>query len=299
MTETGLVTAVVPHYGDPAPTRALVGELHAQRGVRLEVVVVDDASPEPFPATDGVRLARRERNGGFGSAVNTGAQLATGDLLLVLNSDVTIDPGFVTALVTAAEPFQPCVAGPSVRDRAGHRASSGRRFPTAVHQVAEWLTPLARFRATTRWQAAVGHDTSCRPGTVTPVDWLVGAALLVPLAHFRAVGGFDETFFMNCEEVDLQRRLRARGLPSVFLGTVGLVHTGGGSSDPLASRGWLVAARLRYAAKWGGRRRLAAALTAATMVNLAANTARRLRRARVAPLRTARAELALIRGRPR
>jgi N-acetylglucosaminyl-diphospho-decaprenol L-rhamnosyltransferase len=118
--------------------------------------------------------------------------------------------------------------------------------------------------------------------------------MLLPTADFRAVGGFDERFFMNAEEVDLQRRLRDRGLASVVLAEPVVVHEGGGSSDPERRRRWLVASRLAYADKWGGRRRLQAALTGATMVNLAWNTGRRLAGRDVQPIRTARHELDLI-----
>jgi N-acetylglucosaminyl-diphospho-decaprenol L-rhamnosyltransferase len=291
------VTIVVPHHGDPAPTRATVADLLAQVTTRyLEVVVVDDCSPEPFPQVDGVTVVRRETNGGFGSAVNSGAAVATQPLLLVLNSDVALSPTFVDDLVTAAEPWQPAVVGPLLLDSTGRPANSARHFPMARHQTVEWLTPLARFRDRRALHEAVGHDTRAVPGAVLPVDWVVGAALLVPTDAFSAVGGFDEAYFMNSEEIDLQRRLREHGIPTVFVGTVPLTHVGGGSSDPAARRRWLVASRMRYAGTWGGRRRLAASLTAATAVNAVVNTGRRLAGRDVDPVATAREELRLIRG---
>ncbi len=100
---------------------------------------------------------------------------------------------------------------------------------------------------------------------------------------------------MNSEEVDLQRRLRERGLPSVVLAGPTAVHAGGGSSDSARRREWLVQSRLAYADKWGGRRRLQAALGAATAANLAWNTGRRLAGRDVAPLRTVSQEAALLR----
>ncbi len=290
------VGVVVPHHGDPSPTLATVAALRDQVGVALEVVVVDDASPEPFPPADGATVLRRERNGGFGAAVNTGVAEVSAPLLLVLNSDVSFGSSFVADLVRAARPWLPAVVGPLVRDEDGTPAPTARHFPTVAHQAVEWLTPLARFRGTRAAHEAVGHDTRAVPGAVLPVDWVVGAAMLLPTAVFRAVGGFDERYFMNSEEVDLQRRLRDLGVASVFAGTVALTHVGGGSSDPALRRRWLVESRLEYAARWGGRRRLTAALTAATAVNAGVNAGRRLAGRDVHPVATARAELALIRG---
>ena len=61
-------------------------------------------SPEPFPDTDGVEVVRRASNGGFGAAVNTGAAAATGDWLLIANSDLRISPPVLERLLDAARP---------------------------------------------------------------------------------------------------------------------------------------------------------------------------------------------------
>ena len=297
MTTARGVSVVVPHYGPPGPALETIEHLRRQTTPRpVQVVVVDDASPEAFPVTAGVEVVRRERNGGFGAAVNTGVERARHELLLVLNSDVALAPSFVEDLVSAAEPWMPAVVGPLVVDADGSPGWSGRHFPTASHQVVEWLTPLARYRHHRLLHEAVGHDTRALPGAVVPVDWVVGAAILLPTEAFRSVGGFDEGYYMNAEEVDLQRRLRESGIPAVFLGTVSLTHVGGGSSDPGRRRGWLVDSRLRYARRWGGHRRLRAGLTAATAVNAVVNTARRIAGRPVDPVATAREELRLIHG---
>lgn len=289
------VSVVVPHYGDPAPTQALVAQLASQH--RHQIIVSDDASPHPFPATDGVVVVRRHTNGGFGAAVNSGAAVATGDLLLILNSDLEIPLDFIARLITLAEPLQPAVVAPRVLDDRGNVTFSARRWPTTTNQCVEWLTPLARWRDRPWLRRLLGHDLRVITAT-TPVnvDWLVGAAFMVPLADFQAVGGLDERFFMNSEEIDLQRRLAERGLPRIYLPAVSVTHEGAGSSDPARRRRWLVTAQVRYAEKWGGARRLRAALTAATAVNLTWNCARALRGVDVAPVSTAREELALIWG---
>lgn len=289
------VSVVIPHHGDPGPTLALVASLLESSAPPTQVIVADDASPVPFPETEGVEVVRRADNGGFGAAVNSGAAVATGELLLILNSDLMVAPTFVADLVAAAAPWQPAVVGPALLDLAGDPTNSARHFPTVMHQSTEWLTPLARFRDRPALREAVGHDTRAVPGAVLSVDWLVGAALLLPRDVFVDVGGFDEGYFMNSEEVDLQRRLRARGIPSVFVGTVSVTHEGGGSSDPALRRRWLVDSRFRYAARWGGERRLRAALTGATAINLAANATRRLiGNNDVQPWRTATHEWSLI-----
>lgn len=291
-----LVTAIVPHYGDPAPAAALIEALQVQEGAGpLQLVVVDDCSPLPFPETEGVTVVRRQVNGGFGSAVNSGAALAEHPLLLILNSDLGVGPTFVADFLRAAAPWQPALASPQVVDHNGAPQWVGRHFPAVRHQVTEWLTPLARWRHLQLLHEMVGHDTRCAEGAVVPVDWVMGAAMLVPTSEFRAVGGFDEKFFMNSEEVDLQRRLRDRGVPSVFIGTVSVTHEGGGSSESDRRRTWLVTSRLYYAEKWRHRRTLAAALRAASVINLAVNAVRQAAGRDLDAVGTFRRELAYLR----
>lgn len=294
--ETPLVAAtvsvVIPHHGDPTPTLALVDQLLAQTHP-AQVIVADDASPTPFPDREGVAVVRRETNGGFGANVNSGAAAATGDALLVLNSDLTIEPTFVAEMVAAARTRPRAVLAPRMVDEHGTEAWVGRRFPCVRHQVAAWLTPLARFRGTESWHRAVGHDVRAHRAEAE-VDWVVGAAMWIPIDDFRAVGGFDERFFMNSEEIDLQRRLREHGVRSIALQSPTVVHAGGGSSPSEARRRWLVEGELTYADKWGGSRRLRSALTLGSLINFGVNCARRTIGTDVAPLDTLRTELRLV-----
>lgn len=301
MTALPKVSIVIPHYGDPGPTLTLVRSLsgQCQRGFDKfeeppQLIVVDDSSPIAFPEVDGVTVIRREQNGGFGSAVNTGIAAAVSQFALVLNSDLVISETFVVDLVTAAHPWQPAVLSPQILGHDGSLQWVGRHFPTPGHQIVEWLSPLARFREKKALHEAVGHDTRCVTDTVVPVDWVVGAAMLIPVEQFRAVGGFDESFYMNSEEVDLQRRLREIRVPSVFVGTVVVTHEGGGSSDPERRRHWLVASRFVYAEKWGNPTALRAALGAASVVNLLVNIGRQLAGRKVHAVRTFKQEIGFL-----
>ncbi|WP_051267242.1 glycosyltransferase family 2 protein [Gulosibacter molinativorax] len=269
MPSAGDVSVVIPHYGDPAHAQRLVSQLRSQRdGVELEIIVLDDCSPVPFPPSDDAIVHRRDTNGGFGAAVNSAAQLATRTQLLILNSDLDVPEDFVQDLLTAAAPWQPAVSAPALVGDDGELQWSGRHFPRTHHYVTEWLRPLARWRHRRSLHEAVGHDSRCVSGATVATDWLVGAVLLLPTELFRDEGGFDERFHMYCEETDLQRRLRDRGIPSIYLGELQVKHAGGASTDSSRRLGWLFSSRFFYARKWGtGAGRLHAGLVAATVVN--------------------------------
>lgn len=299
----GTVTALIPHYGDPEPTLALLRVLQEAPGEALAgVVVSDDCSPEPFPDVPQagdvpVTVVRREVNGGFGANVNTGLAQVQTELALVLNSDVEITGADIDALVAASAPYQPAVTSAQVVHHDGAPQYSGRHFPTVLHQTVEWLTPLARFRHLRPLHELVGHDMRAVDAQApVSVDWVMGAVMLLPMAQVRRVGGLDESYFMNSEEVDLQLRLRRIGVPSLVIPSITVSHVGGASSDPLRRRAWLVNSRHRYAEKWGHPRALKAALTVATGVNFAVNSVRQRLGTDVDARQVFRDEMSLVRG---
>ena len=289
------VSIIIPHYGDTGPTLSLLSRLRPQiTSSVLEIIVSDDASPIPFPETPGVTLVRREHNAGFGTTVNAGAARARGDLLLVLNSDLEVPSDFVQAMIDASDRFPRAVLSPGVVNSAGEHAWAGRYFPKVRHHAIEWLTMLARWRNRTWWHRAVGHSVGTRSDDCK-VDWVIGAAMLIPKTEFDSIGGFDERFYMNAEEVDLQRRLRTLGVPSIALATPVVTHAGGGSTPTIQRRTWLVEARYQYARKWGGERRLRVVLGACSLINFLVNVLRTLNGNQVQPAATLRSELTLVR----
>lgn len=270
------VSVVVPHYGDPEPTSALVHALRRQdTDVVLQVIISDDSSPIPFPETDGVEVVRRSTNGGYGAAVNSGAERAIHPYLLVLNSDIDITDDFVSRILRGAQPWLPAVVSTRVVESWGERCI-GRHWPTVASGVLETLDPLARFMGADWFETLLGNDLrSVRVDEPVVVDWAVGVCLLMPTADFRGVGGVDERYFMNCEEIDLQRRLHEeRGLPVIVLDQPIIRHVGGGASDPARRSGWLMDARMRYHQKWNGGPSLYLGLMASAGINLVFNTMR-------------------------
>lgn len=272
------VSIVIPHYGDPEPTQALIRQLHAQAGgAAIQIIIADDCSPQPFPDAPGIDLVRRVVNGGFGAAVNAGVALARHDLTLVLNSDIEIAPTFVEELLRGAQPWMPAVVGTVVHEDGSERCV-GRNWPTPLSNVLETVDPFARLHGVMWFENQIGNDVaSWHSDQPEIVDWVIGVSMLFPTADFRAIGGMDERYFMNCEEIDLQRRLHEqRGLPVVLLPGPRIDHVGGGSSDPARRTGWLMDARFRYHEKWNGGPALYAGLLGSAALNLMWNGARSL-----------------------
>ncbi len=183
-----------------------------------ELVVADNGS------TDGsVEMVRREfpaavlvvnpENPGYGAGANRAVGRCTTGYVLLLNSDTTLAPGALGALRDYLDRHErAAIVGPRLVHPDGTPQESCFRFPRAVR-------PLTRAKA-----GSLPHD---RAG---PVPWVLGAALGLRRTAFEAVGGFDETYHMYFEEVDLAYRLRKAGWETHFTPEARVVHVGGAST---------------------------------------------------------------------
>ena len=183
-----------------------------------ELVVLDNASEdgsvaavkERFPH---VRVIEQAHRGGFGANHNTVIRETSGRYVYVLNEDTTSEDWAFARLVAYLDAHPRVAAvGPKLVYPGGRRQDSAWRFPT----------PLV---------SALGVPTLGRVGVkqsrgeiARPVDWVMGAALLLRREALEQVGLFDEGFFLYSEEVDLQYRLRQAGWEVHYLPEVTVVH---------------------------------------------------------------------------
>lgn len=210
---------VIVNYRTRELTAGAVASVLGEEDVR-EVVVVDNASGDGSAeylrdtlADERVRVVDAGRNGGFGAGVNLGAAACRSPLLLILNSDATVEPGSVGLLVRALLADGGVgVLAPAVR------LAGGGPQPDAFGRLPRRWELLVPGRG--RW---TGGGDDRRPG------WVSGVAMLLRATDFRSVGGFDERFEMYFEDLDLCRRLRERGRSVARLPAATVVHAAGGS----------------------------------------------------------------------
>lgn len=293
--DTPRISVVIAHYGDPEMTAVLVDQLRRQEGDEVhEVIVSDDHAPKAYPSGEpGVVVVRRETNGGFGAAVNSGCATATGDYLLILNNDVSIDRTFVRDLYAASAPLMPTLAGPRYAEEWPLAFSSAGYFPTPANVAFARLRLFHRLKSRAWAVRLAGIDARARPGRVVTVDWVVGAVMLLPRWAFDEVSGFDERYFMFHEEIDFQRRLRDCGVSTTFVGTVRADHEGGASTQHPEQLGWRMRSVQRYFRTWGGLVPYRSAATAAHLFNFVWDLAARTTGRRSQPLRELRRWLRL------
>jgi GT2 family glycosyltransferase len=199
------------------------------------VVVVDNASPDDSAdiaaRVPGVQVVRLPDNRGFGAGCNAGvAAMPAAEHLLFLNPDAVIEPGDLLQLLDHLRRHPRCaVAAPRLFRYGEPLASAGRDAGLRTELRTVVPTPLARLLPERRLPGS--YD-----GT-GPVGYVEGACFLVRADALRQAGGFDEAFFLFFEELDLARRLRARGWTVDLVATARAEHLRAVSRRTLADGG--------------------------------------------------------------
>ena len=193
------------------------GRAEARR-CEVEIVVLDNASDDDSVAAVSerfrdVRVIEQRHRAGFGANHNTVIRATAGRYVYVLNDDTTSDDWAFDELVEYLD------ANP-------HVGALGPRlvYPDGRIQASAWRFP-------TPATAAVGALTLGRAGvvqsggsSVRSVDWMMGAALVVPRRVLDEVGLFDEGFFIYAEETDLCLRIRRAGYDVQYFPRATVVH---------------------------------------------------------------------------
>jgi len=142
------------------------------------------------------RIVSPGRNTGFAGGVDAGAEVARGDLLVVLNPDAVPQPGFGEAI------RRPWTEG------RGWAAWQALVADGAMETINSAGNPI-HFTGIV-WAGSHGRPLGEAPAA-REVPALSGACLAIPLESWRRVGGFPAEFFMYHEDVDLSVRLRMEG----------------------------------------------------------------------------------------
>lgn len=224
----------------------------------VEIVVVDsasnDGSPEmvrrEFPQ---VRLFASQENLGYAGGNNAGAAVATGRYLFLLNPDTVVKPGALAYMIDYLE-RQPQVGalGPQILWPDGEVQSSRRRFPT-LNSLFWESTLLGQWFPHNR-SSQHYHLADRPPDRPQPVDWVVGAAIMIRREAWEQVGPIDESYFMYFEETDWCRRSAEAGWETHYLPAAQVIHFEGKSSEQVIAARTLrfQRSKLRYARHYFG-----------------------------------------------
>lgn len=220
------IAVVVVNYGSHELVARNLGAL-ADASPDLAFYVVDSFSTSDERAAlealcdgRGWTPVLLEANEGFGGGVNRGAGLALdrgAEVLVVLNPDAVMGAQDVASLVAHVDADDGCLVAPVIRRPDGSLWSEG--------------TDLYLDDGT---MAGVRHRG--RIGDRPRMFWVSGACFAVSRRLWTRLGGFDESYFLYWEDVDLTRRVVDAGGTVLIDPEAGAVHDEGGTHGGSAER---------------------------------------------------------------
>src|ERR1700730_7365606 len=222
MAEKPRVSVIIVNWNGAEHLRVCLPSLVSQSFKSLEIIVVDNHSSDGsvgVARSHGVRGLHLERNIGLAPALNRGAAIAKGDLLLFVNNDMRFDPAFVAALV---EPLE--------RDEEIF-ATDGMQF--------NWDGTVRRHMATRLTNISPRRDSSTElvPGLYFyPQDKTEKSSVFMASADgiisrksfFEKLGGFDDRLPFGYEDVDICWRAWMHGWKTLYVPTAICLHRVGG-----------------------------------------------------------------------
>lgn len=242
---TPTVAVVTVSYGSEAVLGPFLSSLGEAASVPLHIVVADnkptiggetDSAVAVMTIASGGRYLPLSSNRGYGHAINAAVATLPPEIswVVVSNPDVIVHAGSIDALLDCAESSDRIAAiGPRILSSSGEIYPSARGIPSLRSGIGHAIfadvwpsNPWTRRYRRDAHGAAVRRDAG----------WLSGAFLMVRRSVFDQLNGFDESYFMYFEDVDLGYRIGKLGLRNVFEPSASVVHTGAHSTRTESAR---------------------------------------------------------------
>lgn len=234
------IAVVTVSYGSGPELEAFLASLREYEGAHLAVAVVDNK-----PDAESVRgVAERfgasylalPENPGYGAGMNAGARLLVAELpageefdaVFVCNPDVEfVEPVLqqLAAKLTSSELIGS--VGPALLTEDGSVYPSARNVPSISTGVGHAL--FGKVWPANPWSQA--YKNTVDSSREREAGWLSGAAVMVKSSVWQEIGGFDEDYFLNFEDIDLGYRIGLAGYLNVYVPAVRVRHTGAHSTD--------------------------------------------------------------------
>ena len=210
------------------------------KNIATQVIVVDNASSDNSPEMvmqefPQVTLLKMTDNLGFGVANNIGVEAANSPYVMLLNSDAILlgDVGksLVNYLATHADVS--CVAPRVVLPNGAPQPKVYGQLPSAWRI---WMQSLGINQVFPKQNLFSGIDGLLESAKSLQVGWLSGVCMVMRRQDYLNVGGFDQRFFMYCEDVDLCVKLNRSIGRVVLVGEPDVLHYGGASSKTVSAK---------------------------------------------------------------
>lgn len=219
------ISIIIVNYKSKALLKKCLLSLERNmKNVSFEVIIVNNDA-EILQKNDlgcpklNIELINLFQNKGFAKACNIGSQTAMGGLLFFLNPDTEIIEFDAVNLISIFEKEKVGIIGPRLLTKNNEPQPWSTGFATNLADIAK--NNLGWIKSKSAWTASSRIN----------VDWVSGAALIMPKSLFNSINGFDESFFMYFEDMDLCIRAKSLDQKIISDPKFKILHLEGQSYD--------------------------------------------------------------------
>ena len=152
-------------------------------------------------------------------------------ILIIVNPDVEIVGDSIDKMIDVLEQDQSIGSvGPKILNLDGSTYPSARAIPSISNGIGHAL--FANLWPSNPWTASY-HSQAHISDEAVETGWVSGACLAIRRETFESLQGFDESYFMYFEDVDLGYRLRKLGYTNLYVPEVSITHIGGESTKAI------------------------------------------------------------------
>lgn len=216
--EYPLVSIITVNYDHPEVTLALLSSLRLITYPNIEIIVVDNASPNDDPAIlkstyPEIIFIQSSLNLGFAGGNNLGIRKANGRYLFFINNDTEVEPGFLEPLVTKIE-----------SDSKIGAVSPKIKFfdhPNTIQFCGQ--APMNHY---TMRSHGIGHGVIDKGqfDSDSQTHFVHGAAMMVPRSVIEVVGLMPECYFLYYEELDWCASIKKAGFQLWYVHNSSILH---------------------------------------------------------------------------
>jgi len=200
-----------------------------------EIIIIDNNSTDGSqdylpPKFTEVKFTFNKENPGFAKACNQGLKISSGNYVLFLNPDTLVPEDCFQNCISFFETHPDAGAiGVRMVDKDGRFLKESKRgFPSpaaSFYKLFGFASFFPRSKAFTKYY--LGHLPEKENN---PVNILSGAFMMIRRNVLQQTGGFDESFFMYGEDIDLSYRITKAGFKNYYLGKITITHFKGAST---------------------------------------------------------------------
>ncbi len=237
-----MISVSIVSHGHGSMVSSLVSQLLNIPEINQIIITFNVPELLHLPQSPRIRVIHNISTKGFGENHNNAFKFCIDKYFCVLNPDVTLEMNPFPELISSISLYKVALVSPAIKNMDGFIEDSARLFPSPISIL---LRRFTKHKDVYRYRF---NDPIFYP------EWVAGMCMLFKSDSYASLNGFDESYYLYVEDVDICTRIWLNGHRVLINPSVFVIH-----EAQRASRvnwrhfRWHINGMLRYLFKYTGR----------------------------------------------